>query len=256
MIQAPTPSQPHQPHSLIVADIHLQPEESHPINQAFIQFLNNEATQADALYILGDLFEMWVGDDVGMEMYAQAITNLKKLVDKGVAVYLQYGNRDFLMREQFCQCTGVKLLQDIEIVELYQHPYLLLHGDTLCTDDKGYQRMRSIVRNAVVQWIFLHLCRKRRLKIAQKMRQSSKAHSQNKSSEIMDVNQDAVMQLFKKHPNITHMIHGHTHRPAHHIIESEAKTLNRWVLGDWRPEAKIIKITQAGPELLDYSIQD
>ncbi|MDX1352888.1 MAG: UDP-2,3-diacylglucosamine diphosphatase [Thiomicrorhabdus sp.] len=230
-----------------MADIHLQPTAQHPINNAFIQFLQDEAPKADALYILGDLFEMWVGDDIGLQLYAPFITELKKLTENGLAIYVQYGNRDFLMRKAFCQATGVKLLDDMAIVSLYGEPYILMHGDSLCTDDTGYQRMRKIVRNRFVQWLFLHLSRKRRLNIGNKMRQNSKQHSQAKPQQIMDVNQHAVCEVFKQNQQASHLIHGHTHRPKHHIIEAEHKTLHRWVLGDWRPQAQILKIDADGP---------
>lgn len=244
----------HEPYTLIIADIHLQPEDNHPINQAFYAFLEQQAPKAEALYILGDLFEMWVGDDIGLQQYSKIIHKFKNLTDNGLPIYLQYGNRDFLMKHAFSEATGIKILGDIEVRTLYSEPYLLLHGDSLCTDDIGYQRMRKLFRNPIVQWIFLHLCRKRRLLIGNKMRTSSKQHSEQKNQQIMDVNQNTLCELFKQHPQVTHMIHGHTHRPDHHIIEAEHKTLHRLVLGDWRPQAKIIKVDKNGPQLIDYSI--
>jgi UDP-2,3-diacylglucosamine hydrolase len=244
------------PYTLFVADIHLQPEPDHPINQAFEKFLIDEAPKAEALYILGDLFEMWVGDDIGLEQYASIISKLKFLTDNGLPIYCQYGNRDFLMRESFWQATGIQFLVEPSQVTLYQHTYLIMHGDSLCTDDKSYQRMRSILRNAVVQWLFLNLGRKRRLAIGQKMRQGSAQQSQNKPQAIMDVNTQAVCDLFKQYPNVEHLIHGHTHRPAHHKIESGQQTLHRWVLGDWQTlkdgPSKLLRVSASGPELVDY----
>lgn len=239
-------------YTLIVADIHLQPEPNHAINQAFMSFLQQDTANAQALYILGDLFEMWVGDDIGLEQYSPFIKQFKKLTDSGLAIYLQYGNRDFLMKQSFFEATGIQLLDDISVITLYNQPYLLLHGDTLCTDDKGYQKMRRIVRNRFIQWVFLHLCRKRRLFIGHKMRQNSQQQSQSKPAQIMDVNNQAVQQLFTQTPQVTHMIHGHTHRPKHHTIDIDNQTHHRWVLGDWRPQAKIIKIDDQGPQLIDY----
>jgi len=240
------------PFTLVIADIHLQPDNNHPINQAFMTFLQKEAPLAETLFILGDLFEMWAGDDVGMETYAEYILEFKKLTDAGLTIYIQYGNRDFLMREAFCQATGIKLLEDISLNTLYGEPYLFLHGDTLCTDDTGYQRMRMVLRSQWFQWLFLHLCRKRRTYIGNKLRGRSSEYTKHKQSQIMDVNPTAVDHLFKQFPQVTHMIHGHTHRPQHHIIETEHKTLHRWVLGDWRPETQLIKIDQNGPKLLPY----
>lgn len=247
---------PNNAYSLIVADIHLQPEAdsliTHPINQAFMQFLQEQAPYCQSLYILGDLFEMWVGDDIGLEDYKPFIEQFKKLTDAGIIIYLQFGNRDFLMKQDFFEKTGIQLLDDIALIKLYEQPYLLLHGDSLCTDDTGYQRMRRWFRKPWIQWLFLKLSRKRRLAIGQKMRLSSKQHSQTKSQQIMDVNRQAVCDLFKKHPQVEHMIHGHTHRPNHHLIESDGNTLHRWVLGDWRPEAKMIKIDNQGPQLIKF----
>lgn len=245
---SPKPS----PYTLIVADIHLQPVPHHPINDTFLNFLQNEAPKADALYILGDLFEMWVGDDIGLEIYAPFISKFKQLTDNGLNIFLQYGNRDFLMRKAFCKATGIKVIEDITIASLYDEPYILIHGDSLCTDDISYQRMRKIFRNRFVQWFFLHLSRKRRLSIGHKMRKNSKEYSQDKPQQIMDVNQQALCEVFKRFPQATHMIHGHTHRPGHHTIEAEHKTLHRWVLGDWRPQAEVIKIDRSGPHFETY----
>ena len=244
-------------YTLITADIHLQPEATHPVNLAFKHFLQHEAPQADALYILGDLFEMWVGDDIGLIQYASIIQQFKQLTEQGLPIYLQYGNRDFLMREHFWQATGIQPLNDVETIILYGNSYLLLHGDTLCSDDKSYQRMRSFFRNKLISWAFLHLSQACRLAIGQRMRQNSKAHSQNKPLAIMDVNSQAVYHLFKQHPTVQHMIHGHTHRPYHHTLSTEFNTLHRWVLGDWqapkKPHSIILKISQNHEELIDYS---
>ncbi|MCF6254407.1 MAG: UDP-2,3-diacylglucosamine diphosphatase, partial [Thiomicrorhabdus sp.] len=133
-----------KPYTLFIADIHLQPDPSHPINQAFEKFLQNEAPQADALYILGDLFEMWVGDDIGLEQYARVIQQFKQLTDQGLPIYLLYGNRDFLMRDRFWQATVIQPLSDIECITLYDKSDLILHGDTLCKNDKSYQKMRPL----------------------------------------------------------------------------------------------------------------
>lgn len=241
-----------QSFTLVVADIHLQPDATHPVNTAFHEFLKKEASKADALYILGDLFEMWVGDDIGLEDFQDTIQLLQQLTQNGLAIYLQYGNRDFLMRQAFFEKTGIQLLEDVELITLYSTPYLFLHGDTLCTDDKDYQRMRRWFRNRFIQWLFLSLSKKRRLSIGQKMRRNSKSHSQKKDQQIMDVSQTAVVDLFNQYPETKQMIHGHTHRPAHHTFSEDNQTLNRWVLGDWRPESQIIQISETEPKLIDY----
>ncbi len=247
-----SPSPTHKAHTLIVADIHLQQDSSHSINKAFKSFLETEAPKSEALYILGDLFEMWVGDDIGIELYSEIINLLAELTQQGLPIYLQYGNRDFLMREEFFGKTGIILLDDIVEIELYQTSYLLLHGDTLCTEDRGYQRMRRLFRNKIFQWFFLHLCKKRRLAFGNRVRHSSEQQSGTKNAQIMDVNQQAVIDLFEQYPHISNMIHGHTHRPMLHKIETNHRTLKRWVLGDWRPQAKIIRVNSNGPELIDY----
>lgn len=246
------------PYTLFVADIHLQPDPNHPINLAFEHFLKQEAEHAEALYILGDLFEVWIGDDVGLNLYKSIIQQLKQLTDQGLPIYLQYGNRDFLMKSAFWKATGVQFLTEPYKVHLYGADYLILHGDRLCTDDKSYQKMRRIFRNPLVIWLFLKLSQKSRILIGQKMRQGSKQRSQTKAEFIMDVNSQAVRELFKQYPGVKHMVHGHTHRPQHHQIEAENSTLHRWVLGDWQapssnaPVSKLLKVSKAGPELIDY----
>lgn len=250
------------PFTLIVADIHLYPDSENPINLNFMRFLDTQANQAEALYIIGDLFEMWVGDDIGVAEYSDVIKQLKKLSDNGVNIYLQYGNRDFLMLDEFFQATGIQRMQDVEVVTLYNTPYLLLHGDTLCTDDKGYQRLRRVFRSWLFRFFFLKKSKEWRIGFGNKMRAKSqhKAEKVRQKSKLgdkpkrdyVDVNQLAVEKLFSKHPNIQHMIHGHTHKPDHHVLYVDNRKLHRWVLGDWCPQAKIIKVSESGPELLDY----
>lgn len=261
------------PYTLFVADIHLQPNPDHPINLTFEAFLKDEAPKAEALYILGDLFEMWAGDDVGLDVYAPIIKQIRQLTDNNLAVYCQYGNRDFLMRNAFWLATGIQFLPEPYAITLYQHPCLLMHGDRLCTDDTAYQRMRVVLRNPVVQWIFLHLSRKRRLKIGHKMRLDSAQHSQQKSQAIMDVNEKAIYDLLKQYPATRHLIHGHTHRPQHHPLKVDSTSANtpadvnthlkvstqrhRWVLGDWRAShdgpSQVLRLSILGPELIPYT---
>lgn len=229
--------------SYLLADVHLQPDTQHPINQAFLSFINQQAPQADSIYILGDLFETWVGDDLGIPLYQTEIKALKSLTDSGTKLYIGYGNRDFLMREAFWHATGAEFIKDEYIAQIQGLECLLLHGDSLCTDDKNYQRMRHWFRKPWVQWLFLHLPKKTRLKIAQKLRQQSGKYGQYKQANIMDVSNQAVENLYAQHPNIKHMIHGHTHRPAHHHLKINGLDKQRWVLGDWRPETQIIKIS-------------
>ncbi|WP_127470780.1 UDP-2,3-diacylglucosamine diphosphatase [Thiomicrorhabdus aquaedulcis] len=250
-------------HTLIIADVHLQPsiksfphtgENSleHPINHAFLQFLKTLAPKADALYILGDLFEVWLGDDISLKQYPEIISEFKKLSTQGVKLYLLFGNRDFLMGDAFWQATGIQYINEPHLVTLYDKPYVMLHGDTLCTLDKGYQRMRTVFRHPWFKRLMLHLSPKRRTAMGQKLRQRSKDASLQKPQTLMDVTQDAVCDLFKAFPIAQHLIHGHTHRPGLHLIEAPHTTLKRWVLGDWRPAAFIIKVTDNGPELIEF----
>ena len=143
-------------YSLIIADVHLHPDDTHPINHAFYAFLDTEASQADALYILGDLFEMWVGDDIGLEQYKTVVKLFAELTSSGLPIYLLFGNRDFLMRKAFWQATGINPIYEPYPLTLHGHKLLMLHGDSLCTDDKDYQRARKVLRNPVVMWLFLN----------------------------------------------------------------------------------------------------
>lgn len=233
----------HSSHSYVLADVHLQPENHHPINQAFINFIRQQAPQANSVYILGDLFETWVGDDLSIPLYQTEISALKTLTDSGTKLYIGYGNRDFLMRQAFWQATGAEFIKDETLTRIEGVDCLLLHGDSLCTDDEDYQRMRHWFRKPWIQWLFLHLPKKTRLKIAQKLREQSGRQAQNKQADIMDVSIQAVEDLYARHPQIEHVIHGHTHRPAHHRFMLNGNQKQRWVLGDWRPESEIIKIT-------------
>lgn len=242
--------------TLFIADVHLQPEASHPLNQAFLTFLKTEAPKAEALYILGDLFEMWVGDDVGLTQYRDVISALKDLNEQGVNLYLQFGNRDFLMRRRFWEASGIQPLKEPQALTLYGHKLLLMHGDALCTDDKDYQKMRRILRHPLVMWLFLRLPQHKRLQIGQNMREKSKRFSANKAENIMDVNAAAVEALFARYPQAKHLIHGHTHRPAHHRLEINGQGKHRWVLGDWQAEAphsRIVKVSTDGIALLPFS---
>lgn len=228
-------------YTLITADIHLLPDDLHPINQAFYQFLETQAPLADALYLLGDVFESWVGDDAGLEQYATAITKLRTLSEQ-IPVYLMYGNRDFLLGPAFWKATGIQHLSEPGLVDFYGLPVLLLHGDSLCTEDRSYQRMRRLFRNPLVQWIFLRRSKEKRLAIGKAMREKSQAMGQNKPENIMDVSAEAVETLFRRFPNCRTLVHGHTHRPARHDLILDGHAFTRWVLGDWRPQTQILRI--------------
>jgi len=232
-------SSPERPFSWVIADIHLETDFSHPVNRHFLHFLTHQAPKAHTLYILGDLFERWLGDDIGLEDYAPAIEALRALTAGGTQVKLLYGNRDFLMREAFWDATGVQPLPEVVLTEIHGHRVILCHGDELCTLDREYQVVRRRLRSAWLQWLFLHMPKARRRAVGERMRQRSREESARKPEAWMDVDEDTVRSWFLAHEGYPHLIHGHTHRPGHHLYPQGR---HRWVLGDWRPQAWALKI--------------
>jgi len=212
--------------TLIIADLHLTSVEEEKLD-LFCRFCDTEATQADQLYILGDLFNTWIGDDISLPEYAVVINVLKNL-SKSTKVFVMIGNRDFLLGRKFEKQSGCKLINEPQLISHIQQDYLLLHGDSLCTDDVNYQRMKRVFRNRFVQLIFLNLPKKWRRQLSGQIRKKSIEAQSYKPRAIMDVNQLAVDALMADYPN-AHLIHGHTHRQDTH--ESGAYT--RYVLGDW-----------------------
>jgi UDP-2,3-diacylglucosamine hydrolase len=212
---------------LFIADLHLNP--ARPEHScALIDFCQQRINADDELYILGDLFDAWIGDDVGIITYADVIACFKQLTTNGTQVFFMAGNRDFLIGNEFSQATGVQLLVDPTVVTFEDQDVLLMHGDTLCTDDIGYQNFRSLVRNSSWQSEFLAMSPALRMQQATDFRQQSQAMTAMKSDEIMDVNLHAVTQVMDQH-QVNLLIHGHTHRPqVHHLNQGE-----RVVLGDW-----------------------
>lgn len=227
--------------TLFVSDLHL--DVSRPnITALFLDFLHESATQAEALYILGDLFEVWIGDNSSSELNQEIISGLQQLSQKETPIYLMHGNRDFLIGPQFLSSSGCTLIQDPTIIDLYGTPTLLLHGDTLCTDDKDYMDFRRMVRDPEWQKNFLGKPLQERKEIAKELRKESSAKTQNKPAAIMDVNQQAVEQILKEH-DVQQLIHGHTHRPNIHQFLLEEKPAKRIVLGDWYQQGSILRCT-------------
>lgn len=228
-----------------IADLHLseaQPE----ITQHFLQFLAEKAPLAERLYILGDLFDFWVGDDEQSELIHTVKTALKSLTESGVPCYFICGNRDFLIGKRFAQETGVQLLPDYQLLDLYGKKTLICHGDTLCIDDVKYQQFRSKVHQKWRQRLFLCLPLALRVKIAHKIRQKSRQDKQHKSVEIMDVNPDFTAEMMAKF-GAEQLIHGHTHRQAVHFLPQ----FTRIVLGDWRADyASILAVDSQGARFL------
>lgn len=224
--------------TLFVSDLHLDNKRPHII-AAFCRFLD-ECSSIDALYILGDLFEYWIGDDDPAIGLAPAIDAIRKLSDSGVPVFFIHGNRDFLIGKRFAKQTQCEILKEETVIDLYGTPTLIMHGDTLCTDDIAYQKYRTKARSPFIQKPLLMLSVKRRLKIAEGLRNKSKSATQEKSEDIMDVNQQTVEQIMQKH-NVKHLIHGHTHRPAEHEFDLNDEKHHRTVLGDWYDHGSVLR---------------
>ncbi len=233
--------------TLFISDLHLDGE-SPEIGEQFLSFLRGEAADADALYILGDLFESWVGDDDPDPHYANMKRALRSLVDSGVPVFFMHGNRDFMIGEEFAAETGVTLLDDPTLIELYRKKVLLSHGDALCIDDKQYQQVRLMTRNPDWQAMMRAKPLEERIAFARSARQQSKAYLDSVGEDIMDVNQDAVVGTFRTR-DIDILLHGHTHRPAVHDVELEDRTATRIVLGDWYEQGSVVRWDENGPRL-------
>lgn len=216
---------------LFISDIHLSFDKP-KITRHFIHFLRTKARDSNAVFILGDLFDAWVGDDDFTAPNAQVRSELKQLTDSGVEVYLLRGNRDFLIGERFARGTGVILLDDYAVIELENERTLLTHGDLLCSDDLPYQAFRAKSRspewqqNVLSKPLWLRLC------AARWYRLRSFFHKQKKSNYVMDVNQSTVEKLMQQH-QCTRLIHGHTHRPFLHEFKLNDKKAQRFVLSDW-----------------------
>lgn len=214
--------------TLFISDLHLDP--SRPaVTQAFFALLENQASTADALYILGDFFEVWIGDDDDAELNRSVIDALSQLTGKGIKVYLMHGNRDFLIGEQFCRESGCQLLTDPSVVTLYGQPVLLMHGDSLCIDDAPYMAFRAKSRSKEWQEPLLAMSLEQRRQFSKQLRAQSVEANSNKAEDIMDVNAAEVTRVMAEH-GVKRLIHGHTHRPAVHELPGVGE---RIVLGDW-----------------------
>lgn len=236
--------------TLFIADLHLCTEEP-AITAGFLRFLAGDARQADALYILGDLFEAWIGDDDPVPLHREIAAAIKSLVDAGVPCYFIHGNRDFLLGKRFARESGMILLAEEKVLDLYGRKVLILHGDTLCTDDTGYLAFRAKVHQPWLQKLFLALPLFARQRIAAKMRANSKAANSTKSLEIMDVNPQAVVNAMERH-RVQWLIHGHTHRPAVHHLTANGEPACRVVLGAWHSEGSMVKVTPESVELIHF----
>jgi UDP-2,3-diacylglucosamine hydrolase len=237
--------------ALFISDLHLT-EERPEANERFIAFLEDKARGAEALYILGDFFEYWIGDDdLGEPFNAVVVGLLRDVAKRGVQVSLMHGNRDFLIGERFCAATGAVLLEDPTVHEIGGVETLLVHGDTLCTDDLEYQAWRRKARDPAFQAQFLAQSLPERRRAIVQMREKSKEVIRGKTAEIMDVNDDAVRQALRRH-GVRRLIHGHTHRPGRHALDLDGERCERWVLPDWYGRGGYVEVGKRGPRLVRF----
>jgi len=240
-------------HSLFIADLHLDASRPH-ITQLFEHYLaSDEARQADALYILGDLVEAWIGDDDDAELPQRIAHATRQLSASGVPVYFMVGNRDFLLGEDFARRAGFSLLDDGTVHTLYGRPTLLMHGDVLCTDDVAYQTVRKQVRTPEWKAQILAMPLDARRAFAAKAREDSRAHTGSTMETIMDVNAGAVGDAMRK-SGVTRLIHGHTHRPAIHHFDLAGQPAERIVLGDWYEQGSVLRVRPDDVELRGLAI--
>ncbi|MDO9466876.1 MAG: UDP-2,3-diacylglucosamine diphosphatase [Thiobacillus sp.] len=214
-----------------VADLHLTDERPVATGR-FFRFLLEDVAGADALYILGDLFEAWIGDDHDEQVAHETARTLKLLADAGTPVYFMHGNRDFMLAQYYAALSGMTLLADPVRIDLYGVPTLLMHGDTLCTDDTAYQTFRRRARHPLTLSMLRRLPYALRRRLARQARAGSEAAKAAKPTEIMDVNADEVVRVLREH-QVGRLIHGHTHRPAQHVHAVDGHDCERWVLPDW-----------------------
>ncbi len=241
--------------TVFISDLHLT-EKRPDITRAFFSFIKRECINSDtptsALYILGDFFEAWIGDDCSTLLAEDVKTHLESITNAGIDLYIMHGNRDFLIGQSFCNDIGAQLIQDGTIIHLDEKPVLLMHGDTLCTQDVQYLAFREVVRNPAWQHDFLSKPISERQAIAQQLRQKSQESAADKSEYIMDVDQqEAAKRLNASHCNL--LIHGHTHRPAVHPLTSPEGGY-RYVLGDWDKYGWMIVANDSDIELSKFQI--
>ncbi|WP_282285003.1 UDP-2,3-diacylglucosamine diphosphatase [Pseudomonas sp. PS02302] len=239
---------------LLVSDLHLEPQRPDLV-RAFLHLLETRARGAEALYILGDLFEAWIGDDAMGAFEQEIATALRQLADNGSAVYLMHGNRDFLIGKAFCHQAGCRLLPDRHITDFHGRRVLLMHGDTLCTRDEGYQKLRRILRNPLTLFVLRHLPLASRQKLARKLRSESRQQTRTKAMDITDVT-EAEVEREMRAARVTTLIHGHTHRPARHELLLDGRPAERIVLGDWDRRGWVLEASETGLTQVDFSLDE
>jgi len=243
------------PAALFVSDLHLAAERP-ATSERFFEFLRDPAARAERLYLLGDVFEYWIGDDeldaADGDPLARSIAEaLGALARRGVSIALMHGNRDFLIGRRFCAASGARLLDDPAVEEVGGVRTLLMHGDTLCTDDHDYQAWRRTARSRAWQDEFLSQDLPARRRALQALRAKSREVVGAKPADIMDVNDQAVREALRAH-GLARLVHGHTHRPARHVLEVDGRPCERWVLPDWYEHGGYLAIDDAGPRLVSF----
>jgi UDP-2,3-diacylglucosamine hydrolase len=233
--------------TLLVSDIHLDGAAPEVIEQ-FVAFLRTDARQARTLYILGDLFEAWIGDDDPDPAGRTIIAALRELTTSGVPCFLMHGNRDFLLGARFERETGCRILADGTIVDLHGERVLLMHGDVLCTADTSYQRLRRTLRNPLLLGMLRHLPLSARRDLGRRLRAGSRMHTGATAPDIMDVTPSAVIETMRA-AGVRTLVHGHTHRPAVHELEIDGHRAQRIVLGDWYTQGSVLEWRDDGFEL-------
>lgn len=234
-----------------ISDLHLEP--ARPAStQVLLNFLQHIRGQAASLYILGDLFEYWIGDDFLQTSQGQGVLPilqaLKQVAEGGTRVYVQHGNRDFLLADQFANLAACQLLPEQQVIDLYGTKTLIMHGDLLCTDDVDYQKARLLFRSLQWQQQILTKSIPERLQYAQSLRMQSQQSTQTKQEYILDANQGAIESVMRA-AQVTQLIHGHTHRPAIHEFELDGQAAQRIVLGDWHQQGSFLRVDAQGMRL-------
>ncbi|WP_332820763.1 UDP-2,3-diacylglucosamine diphosphatase [Pseudomonas sp.] len=239
---------------LLISDLHLE-QERPDISRAFLHFLESRASEAEALYILGDFFEVWIGDDAISPFQRSIAQALRQLSDNGTRIYLMHGNRDFMIGQAFCREAGCTLLRDPSLVELGGEKVLLMHGDSLCTQDEAYMRLRRWLRNPLSLFILRNLPLSTRRKLARKLRKGSREQTRMKASDIVDVTPAEVPRIMAAH-GVRTLIHGHTHRPAVHQLQVAGQPARRIVLGDWDSQGWALQVDDQGFRQAPFELSD
>jgi len=235
---------------LLISDLHLE-EQRPDITRAFLALLDGRARAAESLYILGDFFEAWIGDDAMSPFQLSICKALRALSNGGTQVFLMHGNRDFMVGKAFCKAAGCTLLKDPSVVQLNGEPVLLMHGDSLCTRDEAYMRMRRYLRNPLTLWVLRHLPLGTRHKLARKLRNESRAQTRMKANDIVDVTPEEIPRIMAQY-GVRTLIHGHTHRPAIHKLQVGNDAAKRIVLGDWDHQGWALQVDEQGFQLAAF----